>query len=374
MLWLRNVYHLAVKEAASFLSDGILFGFLLVSFTFMIYSEATGVETEVRNANIAIVDGDHSQLSRRFQDALLMPYFKPAKVIDRSRIDSEMDLGRFTFVIDIPPQFEADVLRGRRPALQLNIDATAMTQAGVGAGYIETILLEETARHFQSRGLEADLPVAVIDRVLFNPNLEGYWHQAINSLIQNITLFSMLLVGAAVIREREHGTIEHLLVMPLRSNEIAAAKIAANGLIVLVATALALFFTINLVIGVPIRGSVPLFLLATAVYIFAITSLGIMLATIARTMPQFGLLAMPVFLILNMLSGASSPLESMPPVLRVALQASPTVHFVDLTQSVLFRAGGLDTIWPRLLTIAGLGALFLAIALGRFRAMLEQQA
>jgi ABC-2 type transport system permease protein len=373
MQWLKNVLVLAGKELRSFFSDRLLLAFLLLSFTFMIYSEATGVETEVQNANVAVVDGDHSVLSRRFRDALRLPYFRPPVVIDRSVVDAEMDRGRFTFVLDLPPHFEADILRGRRPMLQLNIDATAMTQAGVGAGYIEAILQTETERFLQQRGIEAALPVAAITRALFNPNLDGFWYQAVNSMIENITIFALLLVGAAVIRERERGTLEHLLVMPLLPSEIAAAKVLANGLIVLLATTIALVFTLGMLLEVPLRGSLPLFLLATGTYVFAIMSLGIMLATIANTMPQFGLLAMPVFLILSMLSGATSPLESMPPVLQILLQASPTVHFVKLSQAVLFRNAGLGLMWPQLLAMSGLGALFLLFALSRFRTMLANQ-
>jgi len=373
MVWWRNVYRLAVKELASFLGDRVLLGFLVLSFTFMIYSESTGIETEVRNANVAIVDSDNSQLSRRIRDSLLQPYFKRAALIDRSRVDAEMDAGRFAFVLDIPPQFEADLLRGRRPLIQLNVDATAMTEAGVGAGYIEAILADETRRYLQARGFETAAPVAIVVRTLFNPNLEGRWYQAVNAMIENITMFAMLLVGAAVIREREHGTIEHLLVMPLRPNEIAAAKVVANGFVVLLATLLAIFFTLGFLLQVPLRGSVPFFLAATAVYLFSVTSLGIMLATIAHTMPQFGLLAMPVFLILNMLSGASSPLSGMPGGLRSVLQLSPTVHFVELAHAVLFREAGLQIVWPRLVVMLALGAAFLTIALARFRTMLANQ-
>jgi ABC-2 type transport system permease protein len=118
---------LGLKELVSLAGDTVLLLFIAYSFSFMIYSEATGVESEVRNANIAVVDGDHSVLSRRLRDAMQAPQFKPAVVLDRSHTDGEMDRGRFTFVLDIPPQFEADVLRGRRPELQLNIDATAMS-------------------------------------------------------------------------------------------------------------------------------------------------------------------------------------------------------------------------------------------------------
>jgi ABC-2 type transport system permease protein len=372
--WLDNVYRLGLKELASLAGDTVLVAFFVFSFSFMIYSEATGVESEVRNANIAMVDADQSVLSRQLRDAMLSPQFKATAVIDRASIDLEMDRGRYTFVLEIPPRFQADLLSGRQPELQLNIDATAMSQAGVGANFIEEIVRDETAKFLQTQGMAAELPVKPVVRAFFNPNLESTWFQAVMSLIENITLISIVLVGAAVIREREHGTIEHLLVMPLRASEIACAKIWASGLAVLVAAGLSLTFIIRILLQVPIEGSIPLFLLGTALYLFATTSLGILLATIANSMPQLGLLVMPVFLILTMLSGSTSPLQTMPAALQIAVQASPSVHFVKATQAVLYRSAGLDIIWPQLLILAGLGALFLAAALLRFRQMLTRQA
>ncbi|MFG5383591.1 ABC transporter permease [Yoonia sp. R2-816] len=374
MLWMRNVWVLTRKEVSSFLSDRILFGFLIIAFTFLIYNDAVGVDTEVTNAGVAIVDADDSALSRRLRDALLPPQFKPADRIDRSRVDAVMDAGSHAFVIDIPPSFEADILRGLQPALQLNIDATAMTQAGVGSAYIEEILISETMRYLQMDDIMTRIPAVPVTRAMFNPNLDAIWFQAIEALIEQITLFALLLVGAAVIREREHGTIEHLLVMPLRASEIAAAKVLANGLIVLLATAVAVAFTVRLVLQVPVLGSVPLFLFGAALYIFSITSLGIMLSTVARTMPQFGLLVVPVFLFLRMLSGSTSPLDSLPEPLFLIPHASPTVHFVIFAQAVLFRDAGLVAVLPQLAVVSLLGAGFLAIALLRFRRMLTLQA
>lgn len=374
MLWMRNVWVLTRKEVSSFLSDRILFGFLIVAFTFLIYNDAVGVNTEVTRAGVAIVDSDDSTLSRRYRDALLPPQFKPADRIDRSRIDAVMDAGSYAFVIDIPPRFEADILRGLQPTLQLNIDATAMTQAGVGGAYIEEILLAETIDHLRMNDVMTNAPAVPVTRTMFNPNLDAIWFQAIEALIEQITLFALLLAGAAVIRERELGTIEHLLVMPLRASEIAAAKVLANGLIVLVAVAIALALTVRLVLQVPVLGSVPLFLLGAALYIFAITSLGIMLSTVAGTMPQFGLLVVPVFLFLRMLSGSTSPLDSLPEPLFLLLQASPTVHFVTLAQAVLFRDAGFLAVLPQLAVLAVIGAAFLSIALLRFRRMLALQA
>ncbi len=370
--WLSNVFRLGLKEFASLASDKVLFAFIIYSFSLNIYSEATGIRTDVNNAAIAIVDSDRSVLSARIRDGLLKPYFRHPDIIDRSEIDHVMDNGVYAFVLDIPPNFEADVLRDRVPKIQLNIDATAMTQAGVGGSYVESIVQQETRNYLHSRGVEDQLPVAAVTRAFFNPNLDGIWFQAVVSVLESLAILTILLVGAAVIRERERGTIEHLLVMPIRASEIAAAKIWANGLVILVAATLGLVIVVQYVLEVPIQGSIALFIAGTAVYLFALASLGILLATIANTMPQFTLLAIPVFLILNMLSGAFSPLESMPEPIQYAIQGSPAVHFVNFAQSVLYRAAGLDIVWPHIAVLVALGAVFLAIALARFRTMLAR--
>ncbi|MDE1933829.1 ABC transporter permease [Bradyrhizobium sp.] len=370
--WLSNVFRLGVKELASLASDMVLAFFVVYSFSFSIYSEATGITTDVTDAPIAIVDSDHSALSTRIFDALLQPYFRRPVLIDRSAVDPLMDEGRYPFILDIPPHFEADVLRGRDPAVQLNIDATAMTQAAVGGGYVSSIMQQETTNYLHSRGIERQLPVQSVERALFNPNLEGVWYNAIDALMQNLTMLTILLVGAAVIRERERGTIEHLLVMPVRAHEIAAGKIWANALVVIVFGTLSLVIVIENILHVPIEGSIPLFVAGMAIYLYAIASLGILLGTVANTMPQFALLAMPVFLTLNMLSGGPSPLEAMPEPLQVAMQISPAMHFTKFTQAVLCRGAGFELVWPHLVVLFGLGAIFLALALARFRSMLAR--
>ena len=370
--WLSNVFHLGVKELASLASDIVLAFFVVYSFSFSIYSEATGITTDVTNAPIAIVDSDRSVLSTRIADALLQPYFRRPVLIDRSAVDQLMDAGRYPFVLDVPPRFEADVLSRHDPTLQLNVDATAMTQAAVGGGYVSSILQQETTSYLHPRGIERELPVRSVERALFNPNLEGIWYNAIDALMENLTMLTILLVGAAVIRERERGTIEHLLVMPVRAHEIAAGKIWANVLVVAFFGTLSLLIVIQSILRVPIAGSIPLFVAGMVIYLYAIASLGILLATIANTMPQFALLSIPVFLTLNMLSGGPSPLEAMPEPLQVAIQISPAMHFVKFTQSVLCRGAGIDLVWTHLVAIFALGAIFLAIALARFRRMLAR--
>jgi len=186
-------------------------------------------------------------------------------------------------------------------------------------------------------------------------------------IINNITMLAIVLAGAAVIREREHGTMDHLLVMPLTPFEIAMSKIWANGLVILLAVALSLYFVLRGVLGVPIAGSVPLFLFGAAIYLFFATAIGIFLGTIARSMPQLGLLFLLVYLPLAMLSGSNTPLESMPPWLATVMQASPTVHFVSFAQAILYRGAGIAGVWQEFLIIAAIGGVFLGLALLRFR-------
>jgi ABC-2 type transport system permease protein len=373
-LWLNNVYRLGLKEIAALGRDPVLIGLMIFAFTISVYTVAHGVRTEVRNAAIAVVDGDGSQFSRRIIEALQPPYFLPPQLIDRREADAGLDRALFTFVLDLPPGMESDLLAGRRPMIGLAVDATAMTQAGIGTRYVNEIITREAYRFLGTQSPFETAPVDVVIRAYFNPNLDSTWFMSVMQVVQNVTILSIILVGAAVIRERERGTIEHLLVMPVTASEIAAAKIWANGLVILFGVALSLHFVVNLILGVPVAGSKLLFLGSAAIYLFATTALGILLATFANSMPQFGLMAIPCFVVMNLLSGATTPVESMPPFFQVAMKILPSTHFVSLSQGVLYRGAGIEIIWPQLAIIAVEGAVFLAVALSRFKAMLARQA
>ena len=367
MRTLANIFWLGSKELCSFLRDFVLLGLVVYAFSLAIIAQAQSSSQEVRNASVAIVDEDHSELSRRIAHAFLPPYFQSPKPIAERDIVPLMNSGRFTFVLDIPPNFQRDLLGGRRPAIQLDVDATAMVQAGLGSGYAQQIITDEISS-FLSRAEGKSLsPVNLVVRIAFNPNVSTAWFTSVMGIINSITMLAIILAGAAVVREREHGTMEHLLVMPLTPLEIAMAKIWANSVVITVAAGLSLYFVVGTVLGVPIAGSIPLFMLGVMIYLFFATAIGIFLATIARSMPQLGLLFMLVFLPMNMLSGSNTPLESMPPWLATVMQASPSTHFVAFAQAILYRGAGLAVVWPQFLIVALIGGLFLGLALLRFR-------
>ncbi len=371
---IANIYRLGVKELWSLRRDPIMLVLIVFVFTFSVYSAANAIPETLHKAAIAIVDEDESPLSRRIVSAFYPPQFLTPKMISPQQIDPAMDEGLYTFALYIPAGFQRDLLAGRPAEIQLNTDATRMSQAFTGSGYIQQIVAGEVNEFLARHRMQAQPPVDLAMRARFNPTLDKSWFGALAQIINQITMLSIILTGAALIREREHGTIEHLLVMPVTPFEIMASKIWSMGLVVLVASALSLNFVVRGLMGVPVAGSLPLFFAGAALVLFSTTSIGIFLATLARNMPQFGMLIVLVLLPLQMLSGGSTPRESMPLLVQNVMMLAPTTHFVQLGQAILFRGAGLDVVWPQFLWTAGIGIFFFAIALARFRRTISSMA
>jgi len=369
---LAHVYRLGVKELWSLVRDPMMLVLIAYTFTVSIYVAATAMPESLHNAAIAIVDEDGSPLSARIAAGFYPPHFRAPQMIALPAADAGMDQGDYTFVLDIPPGFQRDVLAGRAPVAQLNVDATRMSQAFTGSGYIQQIVAGEVSEFLQRHRGSAALPVDLSLRMRFNPNLEQAWFGSLMEIINNVTMLSIILTGAALIREREHGTIEHLLVMPVSPAEIMLAKVWSMGLVVLGAAMLALLLVVQGALRVPVQGSIALFMLVAALHLFATTSMGIFLATLARSMPQFGMLLVLVLLPLQLLSGGATPRESMPALVQDLMLAAPTTHFVAAGQAILYRGAGLDVVWPQCLAILLIGSLLFSAALARFRKTISQ--
>jgi len=369
---ISNIFWLGIKELRSFLHDFVLLGLVIYAFSLAIISHAQSYSQELHNASIGMVDEDHSELSRRITHAFLPPYFQPPQPVAERDIVRLMNSRRYTFVVDIPPNFQRDVLGGRRPTIQINVDATAMIHAGLGSGYAQQIITTEIA-DFLSHSEGAPLsPVNLDVRIAFNPNVTTAWFTSVMGIIGNVSMLAIILAGAAIVREREHGTMDHLMVMPLTPFEIAMSKVWANGLVITIAVGLSLYIVVRTILGIPIAGSIPLFIVGVMIYLFFATAIGIFVGTVARSMPQLGLLYMLIYMPMNMLSGSNTPLESMPAWLAMVMQASPSTHFVSFAQSILYRGAGIDVVWPQFLFVALIGGLFFVLAILRFRSVATQ--
>lgn len=370
---IENIYHLGVKELWGLVRDPLLIFLIVFIFTFSPWSAGTAIPETISRAPIAVVDEDDSQLSRRIRSAFYPPLFELSE-IGLEQADRGMDDGSYTFVLDIPPSFQSDVLAGRKPTVQLNVDATRMSQAFTGAGYVQQIVMEEIAAFTQGYRSVQKLPVELTSRMRFNPGLTQAWFASLMDIINNITLIAIVLTGTALIRERERGTIEHLLAMPVTPMEIMVSKVWSMGLVVLVVSGASVVFVIKGFIGVQIDGSIPLFMAGVGLHLFAATAIGIFLATIARNMPQFAMLLMLTLLPLQMLSGSTTPMESMPKIAQSLMQLAPTTHFVSLAQSILYRGAGIETVAKPFLALALIGSVFFFFSLARFRKTISQMA
>jgi ABC-2 type transport system permease protein len=362
-----NILWLGRKEMASLLSDWVMVLFVAYAFTAAIYVQATGTSTQVNNASIAFVDEDDSTLSKQLVNAFYPPYFQLPQMIAAREVAEAMDKGRFMFVVVIPPRFESDLRAGRQPDLQVNVDATAMQQAGIGTGYIKNIINDRIASFLTRTDVTPPQPINLVVRRLFNPNGISAWFSSVVAIINQITLLTVVLTGAAVIREREHGTLEHLLVMPLSAFEIAMAKVWANGLIILIATAISLLLIVKMALKVPFAGSIPLWFGGVVLYLFFTTALGIFLGTISRSMAQFALLIILVILVLMLLSGGNTPVESQPRWLQYLTFFLPSRHFVSFSQVIIYRGGGIRAVWPNFLMVSAIGLAFFMYSLALFR-------
>ena len=371
---LKNIWRLGVKELWSLWRDPVMLVLIVYSFTLSVYTAASAMPETLHKAPIAIVDEDQSPLSARIASAFYPPHFMPPQPLNFAQVDPAMDAGSITFALTIPPGFQRDVLAGKAVALQLNVDATRMSQAFSGGGYVQQMVSAEVnefvARH---RGASSN-PVDLEVRARFNPTLNKTWFGAVMQIINNITMLSIILTGAALIREREHGTIEHLLVMPVTPTEIMLAKVWSMGMVVLVATGVSLLVVVQGLLQVPIEGSRSLFMAGAALCLFATTAMGIFMATIARSMPQFGLLMVLTLLPLQMLSGGSTPRESMPELVQSIMLLAPTTHFVSLAQAILYRGAGLAVVWPQFLALLGISGVLFTLSLSRFRKTISQMA
>lgn len=368
---ISTVWRLGIKELWGLARNPALLALIVWAFTVQIYAAATVMPEALNKAPISIVDEDRSPLSLRIGSAFYLPQFNPPQPISLSQMNRRMDAGVDTFALVIPAGFQRDVLAGSTPSIQLNIDATRMSQAFTGAGYVQAIVSGEVLEFVgRYRAAEAG-PVELVLRSRFNPGLDASWYGAMMEVVNNVSLLSVILAGAFLIRERERGTIEHLLVMPVTPTEIMVGKMWPTALVVFVAALMAVAVVIRLWLAIPVAGSLWLLMLGLALQLFATTSLGILLATLAGSMPQFGLLLMLVLFPLQVLAGGVTPVESMPDFVRIPMMIAPDTHFVALARSVLFRGAGLDVIWPQVTALITIGSAFFATSLWRFRKSLR---
>ncbi len=331
------------------------------------------VTTDVRHARLFVVDHDRTETSRALIDALTAGgYFDVAGRGNRPRdVVAALDHGDALMAIEIPVGFADDIASGRSASLQLLVDGTTANTANVALGYATQIVgrfgLQRRADVITRSG--ATLPSGGVDfrvRAWFNANLESRAYNVPAVMGNILMLMSLLLTSLAIVREREIGTLEQLMVSPLTSAELIIGKTLPAALVafvdLLLVTGMALFW-----FAVPFRGSFLLLVVASLCYILTGLGVGLLISTISATQQEAFMSMFLFFFPAMMLSGLMFPVENMPAALRIVAQADPIEHFLVIVRGVFLRGAGWSVLYPEVLVLAAIGLGVLAFATTRFR-------
>lgn len=377
-LWALRLFVMTRKELLQLRRDIPLLLFLIYSFSLSVYISGAGISMQLSNASLLVHDGDHSESSRELIHRFREPYFRFEGEVQDPKIGVErLDRGTAMLLLDIPPRFQESI-GGREPvSVQLQVDTTNAPQGLSAAAYAARIVggfsfdLASIRLGGASAGL-MDIPsVESAHRVWYNQNQDETWFQSISHILRMITLFAFLLPAAALVREKEHGTVEQLLVSPVTPLQIMLSKVLAMTLVILAATALAVATVLKPVFGVPIKGSLALFVLLTALYSFTTAGLGLFAATVTRNQAQVGMIALLVISPMLLLSGIAAPFEAMPSWVQSIMVLSPLRYYVDVTYGILLKGVGLEVLWDSILAMALLGGGLFGLGMWRFRKQLE---
>ena len=365
----RRLAALIRKEFSQLFRDVPMLLILAWAFTGAVYTSGHGIATELYRYPIVALDLSQSNASRELLSRFRAPYFK---LVGQARSDREvvsrLDRGEASLAVIIPPDFERRVHEGAA-RFQVISDGSQSMTATLAAAHIASV-----AQSYSIERLGGDRSLDTIripqiearPRVEYNPNLVETWFSSLLEVFNQATMIAMLLAAAAMVREREYGTVEHLLVSPLRPVELFAAKLVPVVALVPLAVVGSVLGIVQGAFATPIRGSLVLFYIVTVVYVFAMASLGLGIAVVARTLGQAMMMLLLILYPMMLLSGAFTPPESQGVFMRTVGLLSPVRHYVDFGYQVLFKANGLAYVWRDVAGILVLGLALFLLSVRRF--------
>ena len=377
IVWWRRLFVMTRKEMLQ-LSRDLPIGLLLVySFTLAVYIAGNGISSQLHNASVLVQDNDHSFSSRELIHKFRAPFFRlEGEINDPQEGLRSLDRGQVMAVLEIPPRFHEQLTTGEPTAVQFLVDTTNAAQGLSAASYAVRIVAQFEQATVLSRlgGSETsqNLPVVASEhRVWYNPEQKDTWFESVSHLLRQITIFAILLPAAALVREKERGTVEQLLVSPLTPFQIMLPKVLAMTVVILCATAVALFGIIRPAFGVPIRGSVILFFVCTALFVFSTAGMGLAAATVTRNQAQVGMLTLLIVAPMMLLSGLVAPMEALPAWTRYLMTMSPLRYFIDIANGILLKGSDLSVLWDSVLAMVLLGSGLFGFGMWRFRQQFE---
>jgi len=376
-LWWSRLATMTIKELLQLGRDPLLLAAIIYLFTLDIYM-AGGVNMQLNNAMVAVHDADHSMASRELIYRFRPPYFKlKGEILDEHEGTRLLDSGEAMLVLDIPSKFQHDLIQGKTVDVQIQVDTSNTVLGFLASSYAGRIIGQYSFDMALKRmGLTkeslAEMPMLVDQhRVWYNPNQTDSWFMSISEMLTVITILSIMLPAAAAVREKERGTIEQLLVSPLSPMQILLPKVISMTMVILLGTAVSILLILEPAFHVPIRGSLSLFFLVSALYTFTTSGLGLFIATVSRNLAQVAMLTILIIMPMLFLSGAWTPPEAMPGGLRQAMYLSPLYYYIEMSYGILLKGTGINILWDSLLGIILLGILVFSFGVWRFRRQFE---
>jgi ABC-2 type transport system permease protein len=361
----ERIHEMVRKEFRQIFRDPRMRGVLFVAPLLQLIAFGYAVSTDVRDTATCVIDCDQTPASRELLDTVTASgYFR---VVGRSQRPADLvralDRGDALVGLVIPAAFERDVQSGRPTKVQLLFDGTNSNVATVAQGYAGRIVQSWAARRIPQRTPPG---VDLRARAWVNPNLESRTYNVPAVIGAILTLICLVLTSLAIVREREIGTLEQLMVSPLTPGELILGKTIPFALIGLadlgLITAVALLW-----FHIPFKGSVPLLLLASVLYILSALGVGLFISTISRTQQEAFMSAFLFFMPTLLLSGFMFPVTSMPAVFRWLTLLNPVRHYMEIVRALFLTGAGLEALWKQFLALFRLGVGILGLAADRFR-------
>jgi ABC-2 type transport system permease protein len=374
LLWWDRIIAMTVKELKQLKRDPVLLLIIVYFFTADVYMAGSGINLNLRNASVMVIDHDHSAASRELIYRFRQPYFNfKGDISGKNEAENLLNRGQILAVLDIPENFQSHLLQGKPVAVQFQVDTSHTVLGTLATSYATEITLDFGQDFVLKRlGLDTEQmdAVPVIQnrhRVLYNPNRIDSWFMSVSELLTVITMLSMMLPAAAAVREKERGTIEQLAVSPLSSLQILLPKVISMGLVILLGVAVCLFLIIIPALHLPFKGSIGLFFAVTALYVFTTSGIGLFIAAMSNTLAEVTMIVILLLLPILLLSGAWTPPEAMPPSIRWAMTISPLYYFNEMSYAILLKGAGVDILWDSILGLSVLGGIFFSFGVWHFR-------
>jgi ABC-2 type transport system permease protein len=374
MTWWRQVRVLMFKELKQLVKDRALFAYTVFIFTLDIVLAAGATSVDLHHAPLAMLDAQQQAAARELAGRFQAPYFDARhRLVDARQASLLLERGEARAVLSVPQHFQEDLALGHQTEVQLLVDTAQATQGFLVASYAQRIVADFGSQWADRAMLRADIDPARLPEVRaaarywHNASLDERWFNTVSELLTMLTIAAIVLPAAALVREKERGTIEQLLVAPVAPLQVVLSKVLAMVLVMVAGTAIAVLGVMHAGYGVPFRGSVALFFAVVALFAMACAGVGIVASGFARNSGQMGLIVVLIVVPIIMLSGTWNMIESMPEWLRGLVELSPLRHFIVLAYGILIRGASFDVLWPPLLKMLALGASLFAIGVLRFR-------